>query len=148
MDALAPPRCAGPSAETTTKQRQNVRGGDLIGIWCRQVDPSESVKVFKTNAVGRARPEAEQKQGEARAAGRRTDMLRLADEFEAAVGVAEGARLGEVAGRREQPPQCRGRDLPRHVRARLAGPAEIAGLMGALPGLICVNVLHTAAHHR
>jgi len=52
---------------------------------------ANAVKVFKTNAVDRARLEAEQKQNEARAAtGRRTDMLRLADEFEAAVGVIVG----------------------------------------------------------
>ncbi|EJW09834.1 Methyl-accepting chemotaxis receptor protein [Rhodovulum sp. PH10] len=48
---------------------------------------ADAVEVFKTNAVARARLEAEQKETEARAAAqRRDDMHKLAHDFEAAVG--------------------------------------------------------------
>ncbi|WP_245428792.1 methyl-accepting chemotaxis protein [Rhodoplanes elegans] len=50
-------------------------------------DMAEAVAVFKSNAVERRRLEAEQKEAEGRAAaGRKADMVRLADQFEQAVG--------------------------------------------------------------
>jgi methyl-accepting chemotaxis protein len=48
---------------------------------------AEAVQVFKTNAIDRQRLEAEQKEMEARAAAqRKADTMRLADDFERAIG--------------------------------------------------------------
>jgi methyl-accepting chemotaxis protein len=55
--------------------------GDEIG------EMAKAVEIFKGNAVARQALEADQREAETRAAsGRRTDMNKMANDFEAAVG--------------------------------------------------------------
>ena len=85
-----------PIAAMTQAMEQLAAGNTAIEIPAREAGDevaamADAVKVFKRNAIERLRLETEQKEAQTRAAsGRKADMLRLAAEFEAAVGAIVG----------------------------------------------------------
>jgi methyl-accepting chemotaxis protein len=85
-----------PVAGMTRAMAQLASGNTRVDIPSRELADeigamAKAVEVFRENAVERARLEADQKEGEIRAAARRkADVNRLADEFERAVGAIVG----------------------------------------------------------
>jgi methyl-accepting chemotaxis protein len=93
ISALVARRITRP-LQLMTAAMKDIAGGKLdatvpgIGRADEVGEMAAAVEVFKSNAVTRLKLEAEQKEAEARAAAqRKTDMLKMADDFEAAVGL-------------------------------------------------------------